>query len=324
MEAWRTKNTKTGSQEMNQYISSDKLKYHPEHVAEYLKTGYSGPISAQFQITNVCPYRCVYCDKVLNDEESEVTDAFIDRLKEIGIQSIILTGGEPVVYKKFQEDIPRLAEHFKLGLVTTLCKYQPLLEDSFEWVKVSMDSVNKMKFRKIRNGGGLNQILKNLDRLYKNKSKYMPLGTQIVLTNENKSMEEMVEFIETVYNSCDYIQIRPIESVQLYKYEDRDYENLETLKKLYPKVTISDKFQLNHKPVSCPSRWSQLLINKDHDVMLCCNRVREKISSIYDDDFMEKMKSYKFDINKCYRSCVLSGNNAYLDSIKNGKHKEFV
>lgn len=306
------------------FITSDKLKHHPDRVAEYLKTGYSRPITAQFQITNVCPYRCVYCDKVLNDIESEVTDKFISTLKNLGILSIVLTGGEPVVYKKFDKDIPILAENFELGLVTTLCKYQPLLETHFKWVKVSMDSIDEKIFKEIRQGGGLSTILKNLEKLYKNKSSTVALGTQIVLTNENKSMDLMTNFIERVKDICDYIQIRPIESSLLYEYTAEDFNNLKILKDKYKKITISDKFSLNQKPKSCPARWSQILINSEHEVMLCCNRSTEKIASLYDKNLLEKLKTYNLDTRRCFRSCVLSSQNKYLSEIGKGNHINFV
>ena len=67
---------------MTKIISSDKLKYHPKNVAEFIDTGFSSPIAARFQITNRCRYRCIYCEKVISNSESKVTDKFIDRLKE--------------------------------------------------------------------------------------------------------------------------------------------------------------------------------------------------------------------------------------------------
>lgn len=309
---------------MTRFIASDKLKYHPKNVADFLENGFADPISAQFQITNRCRYRCIYCDKVLNEKESDVTDKFIDRLKELGLKSIVLTGGEPVTYTKFEHDIPRLSEHFKLGLVTTLCKYQPLLETNFEWVKVSMDTVDELKFKEIKRGSGLKDILNNLEKLYARKRDGMPLGTQIVLTNMNNAKSDLVKFIERVSDICDYIQIRPIESVDPYIYELSDYEFIKQLKDTYKNVTVSDKFTLNQKPKSCPARWCQLLINVDHDLMLCCNRVEERIGNIYEKDIIEKSKYYEINFEKCYHSCVMAGNNHYLEGVISGRHKEFV
>jgi len=306
------------------YIASDKLKFHPRNVAEFIETGFSSPISAQFQITNRCRFRCVYCDKILNEKESSVTDRMIERMKELGIKSLVLTGGEPVTYSRFAQDIPRLSKEFKLGLVTTLCEYQPLLETEFQWVKVSMDTVSELLFRQIKRGSGLKDILKNLETLYTRKQNGMPLGTQIVLTKMNNAKADLVKFIERVADICDYIQIRPIESVEPYVYDQADYDFIKQLKETYNKVTISDKFFLNQKPKSCPSRWCQFLITGDHDVMLCCNRDKEKIGSLYDPDLLEKSKNFVVDCDQCYHSCVMAGNNHYLAGILTGKHKEFV
>jgi molybdenum cofactor biosynthesis enzyme MoaA len=309
---------------MKKYITSDKLKHHPERVYEWLQTGWSKPITAQFQITNVCPYRCVYCDKVLNDEHSHVSDLFINRLKELGIKSVILTGGEPVVYDKFEIDVPKLEESFELGIVTTLVKYQPLLETHFQWVKVSIDSVDEKIFKEIRQGGRLKNVLVNLEKLYSQKKETTKIGTQIVLTHENKTEKNLNEFIKRLYDICDYIQIRPIESLQPYHYTESDYDLIKSLEAKHKKIIISDKFNYNFKPKNCPSRWSQIFINSKHEIMLCCNRSTEKIVSIYDIDAENKIKNYQLDTRRCFRSCVLSGNNHYLDSLKNESHKNFV
>jgi molybdenum cofactor biosynthesis enzyme MoaA len=309
---------------MTRFIASDKLKFHPKNVSEFLESGFSTPISAQFQITNRCRYRCLYCYKILNEKESEVTDRFIERLKSLGVKSIVLTGGEPVIYKKFSEDIPRLAEHFQLGIVTTLCKYQPLLETDFEWVKVSMDTVDEVKFKEIKRGEGLKDILINLEKLYSRKRATTPLGTQIVLTDMNNTKSDLIKFIERVSDICDYIQIRPIESVDPYIYKQSDYDFINHLKDTYSKITISEKFKLNQKPKACLARWSKLLINVDHDIMLCCNQSQERIGSIYEHDILEKSKKIHIDFKKCHHSCIMSANNYYLEGIINGRHKDFV
>jgi MoaA/NifB/PqqE/SkfB family radical SAM enzyme len=309
---------------MKTYISSDKLKYHPKNVAEFLETGFSSPISAQFQITNRCPFRCVYCDKVHDEKETVIDDRLIDRLKELGVKTLVLTGGEPTIYRNFDHDVRLLAKHFKLGLVTTMFKYHPILETHFEWIKVSMDTVDEEKFKEIKCGLGFKRIMGNIEKLYHRKQSTCPLGTQIVLTNENKTKNEIVTFIETMSPICDYIQIRPVEDLELYPYSEDDFTMLIELKEKYKNLSISDKFYLREKPKSCPARWSQLLINVDHEVMLCCNRVTDRVASIYDIDFLEKSKNHKIDFQKCYHSCVMAGNNHYLNSLQNGVHKDFV
>ena len=57
---------------------------------------------------------------------------------------------------------------------------------------------------------------------------------------------------------------------------------------------------------------------------VAASRVREKIGNIFDQNIIEKCKQYKIDFSSCYHSCVMAGNNAYLESLKKGIHKEFV
>jgi molybdenum cofactor biosynthesis enzyme MoaA len=309
---------------MNKFIAPDKLKYHPRNVAQFLDEGFAMPISAQFRITDRCRFRCVYCDKPISNSDSHVDQRFIDRLLSLGIKSIVLTGGEPVLYSAFDKDIPFLASYFPLGIVTTLCDYRPELEEHFEWVKVSMDTIDDEKFRKIKGNGGLSSILANLERLNKKRKTRCKLGTQIVLTDDNKSYNEMRDFVIRVQEHCDYIQIRPIESEEKHIYTPSDFANLRKLQANFSKVIVSSKFHMNEKPTACPARWSQLLISSNHDVLLCCNRQNETICSIYDENLYDKMRDFKFSFEKCQCSCVMSGNNAYLESLLRGEHREFV
>lgn len=309
---------------MNKFIAPDKLKYHPRNVAQFLDEGFAMPISAQFRITDRCRFRCVYCDKPISNSDSHVSERFVERLVDLGVKSLVLTGGEPVLYQQFAKDIPFLAEHFPLGIVTTLCEYRQEIEECFEWVKVSMDTIDDEKFRRIKGNGGLPAILENLERLNKRRKKSCKLGTQIVLTDENKSFGEMRDFVLRVQQHCDYIQIRPIESKEKHVYSEEDLVNLQRLKHAFPKVIVSSKFQMNDKPTSCPARWSQLLVSSEHDILLCCNRQNERICSLYDEDLFEKVRDFKFSFDECQCSCVMSGNNAYLDSLLKGEHREFV
>jgi len=306
------------------YISSDKLKHHPDRLAEYLATGFSRPINAQLQITNRCPYRCVYCDKKLNNDESDINKKLIDRMISLGIKSIVLTGGEPTIHKEFSKVVSDLKQHFDLGLVTTLYKYHQELEDSFKWVKISLDTIDNEKYQSMKNGPKIGPILENIERLYKNKNKSVTVGIQIVLTNENKSSDDIERLIDRVIDHCDYIQIRPVESVELYPYTQECHFMLQILKDKYGKIIISDKFNLFHRPNNCNARWSQITVDIDHNVLLCCNRVNDTIGSIYDCDILEKYKNFKIDFSKCYVPCVQSGNNYYMKNLGKIDHINFV
>lgn len=309
---------------MRTFIAGDKLKYHPSNVAEYMEKGFSTPICVQFQITNKCPFFCIYCDKIINSDESEINDKFINRLNELKVKSIVLTGGEPVLYSRFNEDVPRLSQYFKLGLVTTLIEYKEELQENFQWIKVSIDSVDELKYKKIRRNNKLKQVLDNLQILWNRKNPFTKIGTQIVLTDDNKSKDDLENFIKTVYEKCDYIQIRPIEAITPHEYTVQDIEILLELRQKYEKIILSEKFYYRCKPIHCKARWTQLTIDVNHNVLLCCNRIHEKIGNLYDENLLMKNKDYKIDFSKCYTPCIMSSNNYYLDSIENGIHKDFI
>jgi MoaA/NifB/PqqE/SkfB family radical SAM enzyme len=309
------------------HLISNKLQYHPERLAEWMATGGSRPISAQFRITDRCPFSCVYCDKPIQQADSHVDDRFIARLLELGIKSIVLTGGEPTVYENFDADVEKLAQNFKLGIVTTLIKYRRTLETHFEWVKVSLDSVNPDIYASIRGFDAVNTVLNNMRNLRANMHSKCVLGSQIVLTHEH-TLADMRQTARAMAGVADYLQVRPIEAQvsEPYLYSEDELARVRALVSEHPALVVaSPKFGFvgAPPPATCPARWSQLVVNSAHEAVLCCNRQHEVLCSVYDDRILKLLAS-DVDMSACYSPCALSEHNAYVGALHTGMHKEFV
>jgi cyclic pyranopterin phosphate synthase len=131
-------------------------------------------------VTDRCDFRCVYCmaedmtflpkAEVLSLEELErLCSAFVRR----GVKKLRLTGGEPLVRKNVMSLFRGLGRHLETGALeeltlttngSQLAKYaKELASIGVKRVNVSMDTLDKDKFRELTRWGDLDQVMRGID-----------------------------------------------------------------------------------------------------------------------------------------------------------------
>ena len=131
-------------------------------------------------VTDRCDFRCVYCmaedmtflpkAEVLSLEELErLCTAFVRR----GVKKLRLTGGEPLVRKNVMSLIRGLGRHLDSGALdeltlttngSQLAKYaKELAAVGVKRLNVSMDTLDKEKFRELTRWGDLDQVMRGID-----------------------------------------------------------------------------------------------------------------------------------------------------------------
>ena len=126
-------------------------------------------------VTDRCDFRCVYCmaedqhflpkkDVLSLEELDRLCSAFVAR----GVRKLRLTGGEPLVRKNVMALVRSLSRHLGSGLdeltLTTngsqLARFAGELADcGVQRVNVSVDTLDRAKFREITRWGDLDQVL---------------------------------------------------------------------------------------------------------------------------------------------------------------------
>ncbi len=79
------------------------------------------PISSEIAITQRCNFNCTYCDqdRSIPDPSIERIKKIVDRLGEIGVRRISLTGGEPLLRSDLEEILDYIkAKKIKCTVVT--------------------------------------------------------------------------------------------------------------------------------------------------------------------------------------------------------------
>lgn len=172
----------------------------------------------RISITEKCNLRCTYCmpaegialtprpHLMTEDEIVAIAQTFVD----LGVTKIRLTGGEPLVRKEAHSIIERLGQ---LGVQLTLTTNGLLVHDFISTFKkagikalnVSIDSLQKEKYKAITRRDSFNQLWNNIELLQQNDFQVKLNVVLIKGFNDN----EILDFI--ALTKAQKLQIRFIE-----------------------------------------------------------------------------------------------------------------
>ena len=137
------------------------------------------PILAIYDVTKLCNQRCLMCNiwkTKSNDMDLEKLEKEIRKLSLFGIRYVFIQGGEPLIRKDIIEVIDLfLKYHIKPTVITNGILLTP--EIAAEIAKrrcnlaISIDSMDPELFAKLRGVDKLQQVLDNIERIYKMERK---------------------------------------------------------------------------------------------------------------------------------------------------------
>ncbi|MBX3566970.1 MAG: GTP 3',8-cyclase MoaA [Rhizobiaceae bacterium] len=131
-------------------------------------------------VTDRCDFRCTYCmaedmaflpkkDLLSLEEIDRLVTVFVDK----GVRKIRLTGGEPLVRKNVMHLIRRLSRHLDSGAMdeltlttngSQLARLAGELADcGIRRINVSLDTLDREKFRAITRWGDLDRVMAGID-----------------------------------------------------------------------------------------------------------------------------------------------------------------
>ncbi|MCZ7449506.1 GTP 3',8-cyclase MoaA [Agrobacterium rhizogenes] len=131
-------------------------------------------------VTDRCDFRCTYCmsehmtflpkkDLLTLEELDRLCSVFITR----GVRKLRLTGGEPLVRKNIMSLVRNLGRHVQSGTLdeltlttngSQLAKFAGELADcGVRRINVSLDTLDRDKFRQITRWGDIDRVMEGLD-----------------------------------------------------------------------------------------------------------------------------------------------------------------
>lgn len=132
------------------------------------------PILAVFEVCLRCNSQCQYCDLPLNQGHAEMTRSQIRQvfsaLYQDGLRVLFVQGGEPLIRRDLPDILEDLADiGFYLVLITNGTLLTPELSERFNrlplQIAVSLDTLNRDRYRQIRGRDQLPQVLRGVEAL---------------------------------------------------------------------------------------------------------------------------------------------------------------
>ena len=268
----------------------------------------------RLSITDVCNFKCGYClpngyFKVENkpgflnlDEISNLVAAFT----KLGVSKIRITGGEPTVRKDFFEVLRNIKSEHKINnLVITTNGYklneiaEELLATGINGINISIDSLDRNKFKEITGKDRLPQILEGINILQNKGFKNIKVNA-VLLKNVNDSLEEFQNWERFINNN--EIDFRYIELMQTG-------DNLEYFKKYH--ISAS-----NFRKYIESTDWKE--ISRIRDAGPSINYVHSKLKgkfgiiAPYSKDFCSTCNRLRITAKGELRLCLFGNSGANL------------
>lgn len=179
----------------------------------------------RLSVTDLCDLRCIYCmpecgvqkmahDKILSFEQIE---EIVNIVSELGINKVRITGGEPLIRKGIEDlinkinNIPGIND---IGITTNgtlLSQKAGALKDAgVKRINISLDTLDKDKYKMITRTGQLDTVLKGIDAAV--AVGFAPLKMNVVLIgglNDNE-ITDFIDFGEEKNINVRFIELMPI------------------------------------------------------------------------------------------------------------------
>ncbi|MBQ3755179.1 MAG: GTP 3',8-cyclase MoaA [Clostridia bacterium] len=179
-------------------------------------------------LTDLCNYRCKYCMKEGGVEKKSHADMLtleevfdvISAFKSLGGKKVRFTGGEPLVRKGAVSLIERVGRELDVEIgLTTNGVYLPenidRLKDVVSLVNVSIDTLDKDKYRFVTMGGNLDDALAGL-KAARDNVKNVKVNAVLMRGINDESVKEFADFANSMGVTLRFIELMPFAENNAY------------------------------------------------------------------------------------------------------------
>lgn len=272
-------------------------------------------------LTDRCNLRCRYCmpNGIIGIDSKEIMThdeivVLCSMAAQLGIKYIKVTGGEPLVRKDVERVIAAIKSIDKIEGVTLTTngillpeKLDSLINSGIDAINISLDTINKDKYKKITGFDRLEEVLKSIDLSIERGIK---TKLNVVILEDN--FDECIQLAELAMNK--YLDVRFIEMMPIGEGKNFNSINytdvLDKIKSVYPDIK-----KVNYKGGYGPAEYYHIdgfkgnigFINAVHNIFCDrCNRVRLTANGF---------------IKACL--CYNEGENL-LEPLRSGKKEEVI
>jgi len=213
--------------QMNSPFTALKILKHKDALDTIIKGDIPNPLTVEIDPTNLCNNDCIWCmyeefnRRCAASLSEEFLLSLIEELSEMGVKSVVLTGGgEPLVNKATPKVIQRAREAgLEVALVTNgeLINKENLktIAENCAWIRVSLDAATTETYNRchgIANRNAFQTVVDNIRNLVDYRkviNSPITMGLAFLVHPYN---------VNEIYDACklarelgaDYIQFRPV------------------------------------------------------------------------------------------------------------------
>lgn len=276
-----------------------------------------------YEICSSCNLNCIHCSDLLANQKKYLNMSDIEKFQKkiavIGVDEIVLTGGEPFLHPKIYEIIDIMCKLGKVYVTTNatlididrinrlLGKYPNLI------IQISFDAFNKYTFDLIRGKGVYDKVHRVIDELCaRNKNKQIALSMTIMKTNIHE-VKDVVEYVKS--KNLSYLHFPELLCIgNAYKgwgeIAPNTYDQIQVEEYILNEIVKSDcSITCNRIQKICNmtnyggkvdcSKYKTLKIVPSGDVLPCpvSSNLDFSIGKINDNNIFDKIKALNYEQN---------------------------
>ena len=211
----------------------------------------SKPTRIMVTLTNRCNFKCKMCRWAIRKKDLTLPAHFIEQIEKLFpyLDYIAWQGGEVFLVGYFKEifkkiiQFPNIIQEITTNASLITEEWAELLSTSNTRLIVSIDSLNKDTYAYIREGGDLDDTIRNLSLISKarernNKTNFFVTGLNIVVMRSNyKELESFVEFAQQYrFNFLNFMYLVDTLAPEEHIFEPLDLEALDYLRVSIPRI----------------------------------------------------------------------------------------
>lgn len=247
---------------------SQKVLWHSERIAEWLRDGRSFPVTVELDATNACNHACSFCCwSVLHEHHRdsmspELLAKIVDNVARVGVKGVIWTGGgDPLANKHTAGAIERAHRAgLRNGVFTNGALLTPetaeVLVRCCDWVRFSIAAGTRSEYHRIQGVDDFEKVKANI-RMIVEKAREAGSSTRLgaMMLLHKTSLPTYVEFVELCRDlGLDFAEGKPNNN---YDHEERSMFIQERNVRLRKKAGDEDAEIDDHVGDYDPEWWTE-------------------------------------------------------------------
>lgn len=247
----------------------------------------------RISITKRCNLSCFYCHREGQKEgEVEMTPEEIERIVKIasllGIKKVKLTGGEPTIRNDIIEIVKRIKPYVEdLSLTTNgTVMYrlaEPLKEAGLDRVNVSLDTLDRKKYKEITGYDVLPWVLRGIE---KSVELFEPVKLNMVVMRglNDDEIWDMIEYAAKIGAILQLIEIEVPRELEDSWFFRKYFYSLKPIESEFEKKAVAIKERKLHrrKKYFIPTKYGTAeveVVRSMHNTVFCANCTRIRLTA---------------------------------------------